>query len=261
MRHKIPLLAVLLFCLASLFLGAGATMLWIDSQSSLPQAPQIEDPVIPSTVLEQEEESEDPAEQPPASTESETTVDESDAEEEDAQPDGDPVMDLTDATLTASVTREAYTDSSMRLVIPKLQLDLPVLDGTSVSTLLRGIGLYDGSQLPTEDNANVSIAGHRNDIRHGKVIDTYPFYRLNTLTEGDYLYLVYQEQVYQYQWEGTWVIEPTDWTVIDNQGHDCLTLTTCTPIGVADHRLVVRGELVNVYAADSDNAFPSNTAS
>lgn len=260
MRHKIPLMAALLFCFACLFLGAGATMLWVDSQSSLPQAPQIEDPVVPASVLESNEAAtqENTAEVP---SQAQPAGDAGAGEAEDAQPEGDPVMDLTDASLTVSVTREAYEDSTMRLVIPKLQIDLPVLDGTSVATLLRGIGLYDGAQLPTEDNANVSIAGHRNDIRHGKVIDTYPFYRLNTLTEGDYLYLVYQDQIYQYQWAGTWVIEPTDWTVIDNQGYDCLTLTTCTPIGVADHRLVVRGERINVYAAGSTNPFPANTAS
>lgn len=215
MRHKIPLLAALLFCFACLFLGAGATMLWIDSQSSLPQAPQIEDPVVPASVLESNEEAEEDTAEASAQTE---PADDTSAEEaEDAQPEGDPVMDLTDASLAVSVTREAYEDSTMRLVIPKLEIDLPVLDGTSVATLLRGIGLYDGAQLPTEDNANVSIAGHRNDIRHGKVIDTYPFYRLNTLTEGDCLYLVYQDQIYQYQWEGTWVIAPkTGVTVYQN---------------------------------------------
>lgn len=258
MRRNIPLLAVLLFCLASLFLGVGGALLWVDSQSALPQAPQIEEPAPLPAVTEPSEPETAQPEDNGGDTESQP-ADSAEPEETEPQPEGDPVMDLTGATLETSATRASYEDSSMRLVIPKLEIDLPVLNGTGVSTLLRGVGLYEGSQLPTEADGNVSIAGHRNDIRHGKVIDTFPFYRLNTLTEGDYLYLVYQETVYRYQWEGTWVIEPSDWTVIDNQGHSCLTLTTCTPIGVADHRLVVRGELVDTYPADTSNAFPSNT--
>ncbi|MCQ5031426.1 hypothetical protein NE547_18250, partial [Flavonifractor sp. DFI.6.63] len=63
---------------------------------------------------------------------------------------------------------------------------------------------------------------------------------INTLTEGDYLYLQDSEQIYQYLWECTAVIEPSNWGPIYNQGYACVTLTTCTPIGVADHQPVVR---------------------
>ena len=45
----------------------------------------------------------------------------------------------------------------MRLIIPKLEIDIPILDCTSESTLLQGEGLYDYAQLPQETGGNVSI--------------------------------------------------------------------------------------------------------
>ena len=114
------------------------------------------------------------------------------------------------------------------------------------------------AQLPGEAGANVSIAGHRNGLRGGRITDNMPFYYINTLTEGDYLYLTDGSSIYQYQWELTWVIEPDNWDPIRTQDHPCLTLTTCTPIGVADHRLVVRGALVRTLDYDAGYSYPSN---
>ena len=156
--------------------------------------------------------------------------------------------------------RKSYVDGTLRLKIPKLDVDVPVLNGTDADTLLRGVGLYEYAQLPSEGGANVSIAGHRNGLRGGQITDNMPFYYINTLTEGDYLYLVDDQTIYQYLWECTQVIEPDDWTPIFNQGYGCVTLTTCTPIGVADHRLVVRGELVATYPLSEEYPYPSDTS-
>ena len=152
-----------------------------------------------------------------------------------------------------------YADGALRLIIPKLGVDVPVLDGVDAQTLLRGVGLYDYAQLPGEGGANTSIAGHRNGLRGGKITDNMPFYYINTLTEGDYLYLQDSEQIYQYLWECTEVIEPSNWGPIYNQGYACVTLTTCTPIGVADHRLVVRGALVDTIPLSGDYDYPAST--
>ena len=195
----------------------------------------------------------------PAAQSSATATPEATAE---TVPGGDPAMDdngLPRDQVYTTEARAAYT-GGMRLLIPKLDVDVPVLDGTDAATLLQGVGLYEYAQLPSEGGANVSIAGHRNGLRGGQITDNMPFYYINTLTEGDYLYLVEGDTIYQYQWELTQVIEPDDWSVIFNQGYGCVTLTTCTPIGVADHRLVVRGALVATYPLSGDFAYPSNTS-
>ena len=153
--------------------------------------------------------------------------------------------------------REAYESGSMRLIIPKLEIDIPILDGTSESTLLQGEGLYDYAQLPQETGGNVSIAGHRNWVRNGQITDDVPFYYLHLLGAGDTLYLVYEDMIYQYVWDKTSIIESDGWSVIYPQGFSCLTLTTCTPIGVADHRYVVRARQVDSFPYRDDYDYPA----
>lgn len=162
---------------------------------------------------------------------------------------------------TVTAERKAYTDGALRLVIPALAVDVPVLDGTDADTLLRGVGLYEYAQLPGEGNRNVSIAGHRNGLKNGRITDSMPFYYLDTLAEGDYLYLSDSEHLYRYLFSSAAVVEPDDWSVIAATGNSCLTLTTCTPIGVADHRLVIRGALDAVLPAGEAAGLPAKEKS
>ena len=155
-------------------------------------------------------------------------------------------------------TRKGYQSGDLRLIIPKLEVDELILDGVDEQTLLQGEGLYDYAQLPGEGRSNTSIAGHRNWIRGGKITLDQPFSFLDTLTEGDYLYLVYGENIYQYLFEYQEVVEPDDWGPIYKTDHSCVTLTTCTPVGVSDHRLIVRGALVDIIPFTDDYAYPAN---
>ena len=155
-------------------------------------------------------------------------------------------------------TRKGYQSGDLRLIIPKLEVDELILDGVDEQTLLQGEGLYDYAQLPGEGRSNTSIAGHRNWIRGGKITLDQPFSFLDTLTEGDYLYLVYGENIYQYLFDYQEVVEPDDWGPIYKTDHSCVTLTTCTPVGVSDHRLIVRGALVDIIPFTDDYAYPAN---
>lgn len=155
-------------------------------------------------------------------------------------------------------TRKNYQSGDLRLIIPKLDVDESILNGVDEQTLLQGEGLYDYAQLPGEGRSNTSIAGHRNWIRNGKITLDQPFSFLDTLAEGDYLYLVYGENIYQYLFEYQEVVEPDDWGPIYKTDHSCVTLTTCTPVGVSDHRLIVRGALVDIIPLSDDYAYPAN---
>lgn len=154
--------------------------------------------------------------------------------------------------LFITVERQKYEDGDLQLIIPRLEVDVPVLNGTDKETLGRGVGLYEYAQLPGEGNRNVSIAGHRNGIRNGKITDNMPFYYLDTLGEKDYLYIRDSVSIYRYLFEESEVVEEDDWGPIYSQGFSCLTLTTCTPIGVSDHRLIVVGRLDEIFPVSSD---------
>jgi len=157
--------------------------------------------------------------------------------------------------LFITVERQNYKDGDLTLRILKLKVNAPVLNSVDAPTLKRGLGLYDYAQLPGEGNRNVSIAGHRNGLQKGKITDTVPFYYLDTLAEGDYLYLTDSQHIYRYLYHDTKIVEANDWRPIYSQGYSCLTLTSCHPIGIADHRIIVRGELDQIFDAAEDFAY------
>ncbi len=115
-------------------------------------------------------------------------------------------------------------------------------------------GELSRSFQPGTGNRNVSIASHRNTSRGG-VIGEWFFYYIDTLTTGDYLYLVNSEFIYQYEYDQTTVVDAYDWGPIYSQGFSCLTLTSCEPIGVSTHRIIVRSKLVDIIPYSSDYVY------
>ena len=85
--------------------------------------------------------------------------------------------DLPVGKLIITPARETYEDDQIRLIISSLEIDTMIKNGTELSTLKTGPGLYEYAQLPDEAGANVSIAGHR-DV-HGNI-----FYYLDKLAAG-----------------------------------------------------------------------------
>ena len=132
-----------------------------------------------------------------------------------------------------------------RLRIPRIGLDVLVVEGTTVEALRAGAGHYTGTPLPG-DVGNVGIAGHR--TTYGR-----PFNNLDLLTTGDLAVLQTPFETYTYQaiapfagHANPWVVPPSDISVV---GQDLtvrsLTLTTCNPKGSARERLVMRFMLVS----------------
>lgn len=166
----------------------------------------------------------------------------------------DTIDNLPHDKLFITVERQNYKSDELTLIIPKLNLIESIKDGTDDESLNKGPGLYDYSQLPGEGNRNVSIAGHRNTSRNG-VIGEWFFYYIDKLTTNDYLYLVYDNNIYQYVYDQTTIIDAYDWGPIYSQGFSCLTLTSCEPIGISTHRIVVRSKLINIYPYSDDFNF------
>lgn len=121
------------------------------------------------------------------------------------------------------------------LEIPKLNISVAVLKGTSQVELAKGPGWYEESALPGE--GNTAIAGHR--TMHGAW-----FRHVDQLSEGDPIYLKHSGRTYHYQVEKVYPVASNDWSVIDPTPSPVLTLTTCHPVGSAAQRLVVRALLV-----------------
>jgi sortase (surface protein transpeptidase) len=136
----------------------------------------------------------------------------------------------------------------MRIVIPSINVDALVVEGTDPKALRAGAGRYLSTVLPCKPG-NVGIAGHRNI--YGK-----PFLRLDELKAGDTINLVTPDQTCSYRvvdgpkekrkprrGAAGWITSATDAGVIGQLPGSMLTLTTCHPKNRATARLIVRAQL------------------
>lgn len=118
------------------------------------------------------------------------------------------------------------------LQIPRLRLDIVVVNGTSTADLKKGPGHYIDTAYPWDDTGRVAIAGHRTTYLH-------PFWSLNKVRRGDLIRLVTPYGTFDYHVTGSRVILPSGVWVLRQTKEPTLVLTTCTPPFSASHRLVV----------------------
>ena len=147
--------------------------------------------------------------------------------------------------------RVAVGDSLTRILIPDIDVDVVVVEGTTASALRAGAGHYPDTPLPCEVG-NVGIAGHR--TTYGR-----PFHNVDLLEVGDEITLETPigSCTYQVSTE-PFVVRPTDIEVVANTPDEAtLTLTTCHPKGSARQRLIVKATLVR---SDVSAASPSTGA-
>ncbi len=118
------------------------------------------------------------------------------------------------------------------LRIPKIGLEVPVLEGTDDLTLNRGVGHIEGTPQPGEAG-NSGIAGHRDGFFRG----------LKDIAVGDRIGLVTLVGNESYEVDRITIVSPDDVSVLADSGEPSLTLVTCYPfyfVGDAPRRYIVR---------------------
>ena len=123
------------------------------------------------------------------------------------------------------------------LRIPSIDSQNPVCEGVSKVVLADSLGHQSGTAYVGEEG-NCVIAGHRN-YTFGKF-----FNRLDEVKVGDLIYVDTKSGTREYVVKEIKVVEPTDISVLEDNGKEQLTLYACTPIYVATHRLVIVAELL-----------------
>ena len=108
------------------------------------------------------------------------------------------------------------------LRIPRINLDVPVLEGTSEATLNAAVGHVEATVLPGAVG-NSGIAGHCDGFFRG----------LKNVAPGDAVDLETLQGVEHYRIQQTWVLTPDDVSALDSTPTRSLTLMTCFPFDAA----------------------------
>ncbi len=126
--------------------------------------------------------------------------------------------------------------SPTRLVISKLNLDWPIVEGDDWEALKRGVGHHIGSANPGE-RGNLVLSGH--DDVFGEV-----FKDLDQLATDDLVVVYAGGHAFHYAVRARRVVAPTELSVLEQTREPVVTLITCTPYRIDTQRLVVIAQLV-----------------
>lgn len=134
--------------------------------------------------------------------------------------------------------------------IEKIDVYLPIYEGTTEQILRKGIGHLSGSSLPVGgESTHAVLAGHSG------LASQLMFTELEQLEIGDRFSLYVMGEELCYQVDQILTVEPwqTDALQIE-EGKDMVTLITCVPYGVNSHRLLVRGQRVEAEETQEQTA-------
>lgn len=149
----------------------------------------------------------------------------------------------TDAPREAKWLRPRDGEAFAKLMIPRLDTELYIVEGDDTADLRRGPGHLPGTAMPGADG-NCVIAGHR---------DTH-FRVLKDIRKGDDIILETNRGQFLYRVERMSVVPPTDTVPLRPTPVAQLNLITCYPfyyVGAAPKRFVVEAQLAGAVAGPS----------
>ena len=128
-------------------------------------------------------------------------------------------------------------EQAMRIEIPAIKVDAPVVQGDGWEQLKKGVAQHIGSANPGQAG-NMVLSAH-NDV-YGEL-----FRNLDRLQPGDSVKLYTAQKQYLYVVDRTQIVEPTAVGVMASTGAPTVTLISCYPYLVDKQRIVVFARLQN----------------
>ncbi len=134
-------------------------------------------------------------------------------------------------------------DAVAIVTIPRIDLDMVVVEGIDTESLKKGPGHYAETAYPWQDGGRVGIAGHRTTYAQ-------PFYDLDKMRQGDPIILATEYGTFRYVVTRTVFTDlsgilPSGRSVLEQTERPTLVLTTCNPKYSAAERLIVIADRVD----------------
>ncbi|SET00891.1 sortase A [Olsenella sp. KH3B4] len=132
--------------------------------------------------------------------------------------------------------------------IPSIDVSMPIYHGTSESALMAGVGHLEGTSLPVGGESTHCVITAHSGMRNLRMFDD-----IRQLEPGDLVLLHTMGDVYAYRVTSSEVVLPDETSSLAIvPGEDLLTLVTCTPYGVNDHRLLVHCERTDYVPEEAE---------
>lgn len=123
------------------------------------------------------------------------------------------------------------------IVIPKINVEIPIYHGTGEKELQTGVGHMEGTSLPVGGTSSHCVLSAHRGLPSAKL-----FTDLDKMKKGNLFFLHILDKTLAYKVEDIFTVKPDETDKLSLiKGKDYVTLLTCTPYGVNTHRLLVRG--------------------
>ena len=140
------------------------------------------------------------------------------------------------------------------LEIPSISVNLPIYHGTDAEILERGVGHLAASSMPVGAKSNTRVLHATTRLASAKL-----FTDLTEMKKEDLFFIHVLDRTLAYKVDQISVVRPEDTRKLQIvKGKDYVTLVTCTPYGVNDHRLLVRGVRTKYVKKQRSSIRPRN---
>ena len=140
------------------------------------------------------------------------------------------------------------------LEIPCISVNLPIYHGTDAEILERGVGHLAASSIPVGGKSTHAVLTGHTGLSSAKL-----FTDLTEMKQGDLFFIYVLDRTLAYKVDQISVVKPEDTEKLQIvEGKDYVTLVTCTPYGVNDHRLLVRGVRTKYVKKQEETIQPRN---
>lgn len=140
------------------------------------------------------------------------------------------------------------------LEIPSISVNLPIYHGTDAEILERGVGHLAASSIPVGGKSTHSVLTGHTGLSSAKL-----FTDLTEMKKEDLFFIHVLDRTLAYKVDQISVVRPEDTRKLQIvKGKDYVTLVTCTPYGVNDHRLLVRGVRTKYVKKQQSSIRPRN---
>jgi sortase A len=118
-----------------------------------------------------------------------------------------------------------------RIIVPRLHLNMLMINGTDTESLKRGPGRDERTAMPGQGQL-VYVAGHRTTYMA-------PFSAIDTMRPGDRVTLTMPYGTFVYAVTGHSIVDAHDLSVLASKGHEVVALQACHPRFFATQRYIV----------------------
>lgn len=133
------------------------------------------------------------------------------------------------------VIENQYKTNQWRIFISKINLDAPILEGTSKEVLRRGVGHFSST---SKWNGNVVLAAHNRGYKYNF------FQEIKRLEIGDNIEYQTEQGKRTYQVCKKEKIKETNLSILENTKENKLTLITCVE-NMPEYRLCIQAKEIN----------------